>query len=73
MPVAEIIKGTIIGDIRIAIITRFAGIWDWLRPIAANVPNETDIMVASGAMIIEFQNDLIHSPLESCRMPRKSA
>ena len=54
MPVAEIINGTIIGDIKMAIITRFAGTWLWLNPIAARVPNDTEIIVAKGAIIKEL-------------------
>ena len=49
MPVAEMISGTIIGEIKIAIIARFAGTWLWLSPIAANVPSDTDTKVAMGA------------------------
>ena len=73
MPVAEIMSGTIIGEIKMAIIARFAGTCDWLRPTAANVPRDTEIKVARGAIIREFQNDRVHSPLESYRTPKKSA
>ena len=73
MPVAEMISGTIIGEIKIAMITRLAGTWLWLRPMAASVPNDTDKMVAIGAIKSEFQKDRNHSPFESDRSPKKSA
>ena len=59
------ISGTIIGEISTAMIMRLAGTWLWERPMAASVPSATEMMVASGAMISEFQNERIHSPLES--------
>jgi hypothetical protein len=57
------ISGTIIGEIKIAIIARFAGTWLWLSPIAANVPSDTDTKVAMGAIINEFLKERCHSGL----------
>ena len=54
MPVAEMISGTIIGEIRIAMIARRNGTWLWLRPIAASVPKRHGQHVANGAIISEF-------------------
>ena len=55
------ISGTIIGEIRISIIDRRNGTWLWLSPIAARVPNDTDRIVATGAMISEFLKLRCHS------------
>ena len=63
MPVAEMISGTIIGEISTAMIARRPGTWLWLSPMAARVPSVTEITVAIGAMISEFLNDLCHSLL----------
>ena len=54
MPAAEMISGTIIGEISIAMIARRKGTCGWLRPIAASVPKDTERRVAIGAMRIEF-------------------
>ena len=54
MPVAEIIKGTIIGEIKIAVIALLNGTWLWLNPIAARVPRDTEMIVATGAINNEF-------------------
>ena len=63
MPAAEMISGTIIGEIRIAMIAPRNGTWLWLRPIAASVPSTTAITVATGAMRAEFQSASCHSGL----------
>ena len=48
------IIGTIIGDIRIAIITRRYGISGRDKPSAANVPNAVARMVEKNPIMIEF-------------------
>ena len=63
MPVAEMIKGTIIGEIKIAMMARRNGTWLWLRPIAASVPSDTEMIVANGAMITEFLSGRSQSSL----------
>ena len=45
------ISGTIIGEIRIAMIARRNGTCGWLSRIAACVPNPTDRIVAIGAIV----------------------
>ena len=50
MPAAEMISGTIIGEIRIAMIAPLNGTCVWLRPMAASVPKPTDSSVATGAI-----------------------
>jgi hypothetical protein len=54
MPDADIIRGTIIGDIIMAIMALLNGTCDCDKPIAASVPNETDSTVAIGAILNEF-------------------
>ena len=49
MPAAEMISGTIIGEIITAMIAPRNGMCGWLRPMAANVPNDTESNVAIGA------------------------
>ena len=57
------ISGTIIGEIRIAMIADLKGTWLWLSPIAANVPNAVASKVATGAMRTEFQSACCQSGL----------
>ncbi len=47
-------SGTIIGEMRIAMMARRKGTWLWLRPMAASVPKLTDSSVATGAMRSEL-------------------
>ncbi len=54
MPAAEMISGTIIGEIRSAMIVPRNGTCGWLSPIAASVPIDVAISVANGAMMNEF-------------------
>ena len=61
MPAAEMMSGTIIGEIRMAMIARRKGTWDCERPIAASVPKLTESKVAAGAMVTEFQSDFCQS------------
>ncbi len=63
MPAAEMISGTIIGEIRIAMMARRNGTWLWLSPIAASVPKVTDSSVAIGAIRIEFHSAFCQSLL----------
>ena len=56
MPAAEMISGTIMGEIRIAMIARRNGTCGWLSPMAASVPKPTDRIVAIGAIVTEFQS-----------------
>ena len=55
MPVAEMINGTIIGDISRAMKAVLNGISDRLRPRAANVPRTVEISVAKTAMTRLFR------------------
>ena len=48
------IGGTIIGEIRTAMIARRNGTCSELRPMAAKVPKPTDKIVAIGAIANEF-------------------
>jgi putative spermidine/putrescine transport system permease protein len=48
------LQGTIIGEMRIAMIARRNGTCGWLRPMAARVPKVTETMVAIGAIFSEF-------------------
>ncbi len=57
------ISGTIIGEIRIAMIARRNGTWLWLRPIAASVPRLTDSSVATGAILSELRRASCQSAL----------
>ena len=57
------ISGTIIGEIRIAMIAPRNGTCGWLRPTAARVPRTTAISVATGAMRTEFQSAVCQSGL----------
>ena len=57
------ISGTIIGEIRTAIIALLPGTWLCDRPMAASVPSVTEIAVANGAMISEFWKLRCHSLL----------
>ncbi len=57
------ISGTIIGEIRMAMIVPLNGTWLWLSPMAARVPRLTEMMVAMGAMISEFFRLRCHSLL----------
>ena len=63
MPAAEMISGTIMGEIRMAMIARRNGTCCWLRPMAARVPKLTDRRVAAGAILIEFQTAPCHAEL----------
>ncbi len=63
MPAAEMIRGTIIGEIRMAMIAPLKGTWDCERPMAASVPSDTAIRVATGAMASEFQSGSCQSGL----------
>ncbi len=54
MPAAEMISGTIIGEIRIAMIAPRNGTCDCERPIAASVPKLTERSVAIGAILTEL-------------------
>ena len=51
---ADIIKGTTIGEIKIPIIVVLNGNSFWLKPSAAKVPRETEIMVENTAITNEF-------------------
>ena len=57
------IRGTIIGEIRIAMIAPRNGTWLWLSPIAAKVPKLTESKVATGAIVNEFRNAFCQSLL----------
>jgi len=63
MPVAEMINGTIIGEIKIAMIARRIGTWLCDRPIAASVPKVTDKIVATGAIFSELRKASCQSEL----------
>ncbi len=63
MPAAEMISGTIIGEIRIAMIARRNGTWACDRPMAASVPNDTDRIVATGAIRTELRSACCQSGL----------
>ena len=56
-------SGTIMGEIRIAMIAPRKGTCRWLRPTAARVPSVTAISVATGAMRNEFQSAFCQSVL----------
>jgi hypothetical protein len=57
------ISGTIIGEIRIAMIVPLKGTWDCDRPMAASVPRLTDRIVATGAIRTEFLSACCQSGL----------
>jgi hypothetical protein len=63
MPAAEMISGTIIGEIRIAMIADLNGTCDWDRPMAASVPKPVARMVATGAIITELVSACCQSGL----------
>ena len=50
MPAAEMISGTIIGEIKMPMMTDLCGISLRLRPSAATVPSVVEISVAKTAM-----------------------
>ena len=54
MPAAEMINGTIMGEIRIAMIKDLNGISARLKPKAAMVPSVVEIIVAKTAIIKLF-------------------
>ena len=64
MPAAEMISGTIIGEIRIAMIAPRNGMCGWLRPTAARVPKTTATSVATGAMVSELRSAACQSEFE---------
>ena len=57
------ISGTIIGEISVAMIAPLKGTWLWLKPTAANVPKNTAMTVAKGAMMSEFLKGRVQSEL----------
>ena len=63
MPAAEMISGTIIGEIRIAMIAGLYGTCDWDRPTAATVPNAVARSVATGAISTELTSACCQSGL----------
>ena len=63
MPAAVITSGTIIGEIRIDMISRRYGISDRLRPIAASVPSAVDSRVAQIPMKKLLRMARIHCAL----------
>ena len=63
MPAAEMISGTIIGEISMAMMTERKGMWDCDSPMAATVPSTVASRVAAGAMLIELRNATCQSGL----------
>ena len=63
MPAAEMMIGTIIGEIRIAMATRRKGMYERLRPSAASVPRMVAREVAKTAIMMLFFADCSHCRL----------
>jgi hypothetical protein len=60
MPAAEMINGTIIGEIRTPITADLYGICGWLRPSAAVVPRIVAKIVDAIAIMKLFLSECVH-------------
>ena len=72
MPAAEMMSGTIIGEINRLIISVFAGMFGRDKPSAAKVPSVVDKSDAKKAMITLFQTAPCQFKIEKVKSGRYS-